>query len=76
MKQNNQQRDVNKNIDVSRSENQQAQHAANNTGNEERPEGSKYKGNPEHHHGAHREGEYTQQSDDPTMHPSDTDEDK
>jgi len=68
--------DENKNIDVSRSEHQQAQQAAgaSPTGEEQRPEGAKYKGNPEHKHGSHREGQYTEQSDDPTMHPSDADE--
>lgn len=70
--------DVNKDIDVSRSEHQQAQHVAGQspTGEEKRPEGSKAKGNPEHSHGSHAEGQYTRQSDDPTMHPSDIDEEK
>lgn len=72
--QNKPQNDSNKDIDVSRSEHQQAQKVANNTGNEERQEGSKDKGNPEHHHSSHAEGQYTKQSDDPTMNPSNIDE--
>jgi hypothetical protein len=69
---------VNKDIDVSRSEHQQAQKAAgeNPSGEEQRAEGSKYKGNPQHQHGSHGEGQYTRQSDDPTMHPSDADDEK
>ena len=72
--QGNPQSDQNKDNDVSRSQRQQAQKASNKSGNEERSEESKYQGNPPHHHGSHSEGEYTKQSDDPTMHPSDLDE--
>ncbi|HRO43191.1 MAG TPA: hypothetical protein PL009_10180 [Flavipsychrobacter sp.] len=68
--------EANKNIDVTRSEHQQAQDGAGNTGEEQRPEGAKEKGNPQHQHGSHHEGQYQQQSDDPTMHPSDNDENK
>ena len=68
----------NKDIDVSRSEHQQSQQVAGQspTGDEKRMEGSKNKGNPEHHHGDHGEGQYTKQSDDPGMHPSDADQEK
>ena len=68
--------EVNKDIDVTRSEHQQAQKSANDTGEEQRQEGGKNKGNPPHQHGSHQEGQYQPQSDDPTMHPSDMDEDK
>jgi len=74
--QKNDRQETNKEIDVTRSEHQQAQQAANKTGEEERAEGAKDKGNPPHQHGAHQEGQYQQQSDDATMHPSDIDEDK
>jgi hypothetical protein len=65
-------------IDVNRSEHQQSQQLAghNATGAEERGEGSKNKGTPQHHHGDHEEGQYTKQSDDPGMHPSNADDDK
>lgn len=62
-----------KNIDVTRSQHQQAQAVAaesNDTGEESRPEGSEEKETPAHHHGSHQEGQYDKQSDDPTMRPS------
>ena len=70
--------EVNKDTNVTRSQQQQAQKVAGQTsaGNENRPEGLEYKGTPEHTHGSHAEGEYPRQSDDPTMHPSDIDEKK
>gem|GEM_PF-1605036 len=76
MGQSNKKGDVNKNIDVSRSQHQQAQENAGTDRNidEQRPEGAKYKGNPKHRHGSHEEGEYTRQSDNPTMHPSNLDD--
>lgn len=67
---------VDKETDVTRSENQQAQNAASGEQTERRPAGSVNKGNPEHNHGSHREGEYSRQSDDPTMRPSGMDEEK
>ncbi len=73
---NNPDEQMNKDIDVTRSEHQQARQKAGDTGEEQRPEGSVDNGNPEHRHGSHQEGQYTQQSDDPTMHPSDADDDK
>ncbi|RYZ54179.1 MAG: hypothetical protein EOP49_05730 [Sphingobacteriales bacterium] len=74
MTQNNKKGDVNKDIDVSRSEHQQAQKAADpgGRGEEQRQEGSKNKGNPDHEHGSHQEGQYQQQSDKPTMHPGES----
>lgn len=59
-----------KDTDVSRSQHQQTQQAANDPEAENRAEGAKYKGNPKHQHGSHQEGQYTPQSDDPTMNPS------
>jgi len=74
--QQNQKPEVNKEADVTRSENRQAQNVANDSGEEQRQEGAKEKGNPKHHHGSHQEGQYQPQSDDPTMHPSNLDEEK
>jgi hypothetical protein len=68
--------EVNKNIDVTRTQRRETLEDANMTGEEQRPEGAEYEGNPEHHHGSHREGEYPRQSDDPTMHPSGKDEEQ
>lgn len=71
----NKRNDENTNPDVTRSQNRQAQDAANDSEHEERPAGAQYKGSPQHEHGAHKEGERPRQSDDPTMHPSGADED-
>jgi hypothetical protein len=67
--------EANKDIDVTRSEHQQAQQeaGASPTGDEKRMEGAKGKGNPEHQHGSHAEGQYPKQSDNPTMRPSGAD---
>lgn len=62
--------------DVTRSQQDAAAKGANTSGEEQRPEGSEQKSNPEHHHGSHREGQAPHQSDDPTMHPSDMDEER
>jgi len=67
---------VDKETDVSRSQNQQAQNAAASDQEEQRPAGSVNKGAPEHNHNSHKEGEYPRQSDGPTMHPSGMDEEK
>ena len=68
--------DVNKKIDVTRSQNRQAQESAKDApeGEEHRSKGSIYKGTPKHKHGSHAEGEYSKQSDNPTMHPTSFDE--
>jgi hypothetical protein len=72
----NKKEDVNKDTDVTRSQRREDLQDANMSGEERRPEGTESEGNPEHHHGSHKEGEYPRQSDDPTMHPSGTDEEK
>ncbi len=62
-------------IDVTRSQNrQQQQSAGNDSGAENRPAGTEKKETPEHVHGAHKEGAYPRQSDDPGMHPGDVHE--
>lgn len=65
-----------KKTDVTRSERQQTQStgAGNTSDREQRPEGSRDKGNPSHKHGSHKEGQVPYQSDDPTMEPSGIDE--
>jgi hypothetical protein len=68
--------DENKDTDVTRSQRREDLQDTNTTGKEERPAGAKDDGNPDHHHGSHKEGEYPRQSDDPTMHPSGADEEK
>ncbi len=67
-----------KETDVTRSQRRQAtdRSEVSHRGEEKRAEGSVNKGNPEHQHGSHEEGQAPHQSDDPTMHPSDIDEDK
>lgn len=66
----------NRQTDVSRSENQQAQQIAgkNGTGEESTQSGTQEKGNPRHQHGDHEEGQYTKQSTAPGMDPSGLDE--
>jgi hypothetical protein len=68
--------DENKDTDLTRSQRREDLQNTNMAGKESRPAGAADKGNPDHHHGSHKEGEYPRQSDDPTMHPSDADEEK
>ncbi len=65
-----------KDTDVTRSEQRQTVSGADRDGQERRAEGSVNKGNPKHTHGSHKEGQTPYQSDDPSMDPSDIDEDK